>query len=184
MIRSLAVTLVVLFFSSCYSFSLVRDDINKKYIYESFGDYSWVYSGEFPGTHYNLLEQAGRNSIMQDSGTSMKEKEEEIKNFKEKFKWEKNSFYYIWLYSNNAFTDKEIDFKLDLVDRNLNSIVDYRQKFWIKVLFGYGGTQNHYYWIIKSKKPITKDNYDESQLPIYLNVTFPNGKVRRYQITL
>jgi hypothetical protein len=174
---------ILVILSSCYSVSLIHDDTSSSFFWKKYGPASYFSSGSLPLNIFNGLSFMGTDSIMQDSRLTMDQKRVKKELFKQQFQWENKCFFYAVFTTLQGLTPEESDFKLDLIDSKNKSIVVYRQNLWIRQ-YGRGPTSNDYYFIIKTEKPITKENYDESRFPMFFNITLPGGEKLQYRITL
>jgi len=154
----------------CSSISMKRtvNDVSREQVKSKMGDFTIVVM-PLKKTYFNYI----KTQDMQSQGSS-----DEVSDKLQSLQYRENQFFLFEIRHIDMYVIKKGDFTFSMTDVNginqLDDIMYFEELFSDTVL----GEM----WILKTKKPITKENFGEGELPVTLNIQFL-GQEMEYHIT-
>jgi hypothetical protein len=179
--KKIFVFLITFFISGCFSISLTKNEVSREDIEEQFDKTAYIAFDRLTQNDFQSISMLARQNIMNDPNLSKDQKEKAVGKIKS-LKYVDNKLFKFQLRSVQAFTDKELNFKFQILDQKNKETIEDVQRVLIRFMFQGPAVSSLYYWIIETKKPIDEKNFQESDLPLTCKITYPNGKMQIYEI--
>ncbi|HBD94600.1 MAG TPA: hypothetical protein DDY71_16705 [Spirochaetia bacterium] len=179
----LLLVVTMLFFCGC----LTIEKVDSNFSDDEFEDiYGKTYSNldSMDEDDFDNMISLYKRSILEDNSLSDDDQEKLVNDIKT-LKFEDNKYFYFTLINREPLLKKSIDLKFNMYNsknENILSEVKFLSVKFTTFLNGITFISYRYFWVLKSNIPITEKNIDKNNLPIYLEVIFPNSKNMKYSL--
>ncbi len=160
-------------------FIIIKDDVNiSKY------SKTKIATGFLVKRFFDQFIVYSRSGIVQDKDYSDSEKKE-LLNIIDNLSYADKKYIYFTMVYNMPFMSDELALKFSLRDANKQELIKDAYLIPIKIyeISQYGTAISYNYtWVIEISPPVDSQHIQPSQLPLTLNVLFPDQKERVYSI--
>ncbi len=162
---------LTILFTGCSSIAMNRtvNSVDKRYLEEKLGSYT-IIAIPLSRSYINYLKAVDRQSQISDDKT--------LSDKLQSMRYRENQFFLFEIRHLKVLNIKKGDFMFSLCDAKGRNRID--EIFHFEKMFSDTVLGNA--WIIKTREPITSENFSADELPVTLNIKFLNQEMQ-YEIS-
>jgi len=182
----LAVITLLFILSGCAldQATLVSNNVSKEYLNDKYGEITYTNLYFTPKYDFDESIRVAREGILSSDRLSNSEKETLISQMRPFNTYAEKQYLTFFFRLKSPTIVKKGDIMLSFNNMNGNTIIDQILFVPNKVTIEYKGSTSHSYnyaWIVKLKKPFTKENFPDGNYKVI--VSYPNGQSTIYKVT-